>query len=145
MNKSGILRLITNLGVIVQEKRNEYQVLNIKSYSKSEEKKVEAVLKMPEEMGQRLLSNSGAKVGNCSIEINRTKECRFGEKCPNIKKNCQFYHKRNVTLKKDHTNSHGNEREECWFPDSCSFGNLCRFTHPRSDVDINNRSTRKNC
>ena len=155
MNTLGVLRFIRNLGVVVHEKRNEYNVLTIKSYTNiNNEKKSEAVIAMTEEMGQRLIALNGAEVGNDKVEITRTKECRFGEKCPKINRNCSFYHKKSaVTSRSSNSskNQQGKEMPLCWYQNSCPFGDLCKFAHPVKDSEstadekISNEAIVKNC
>ena len=149
MNTVGILRLIRSFGVVVQEKRNEYQVLSINSYKVNDDNKVEAVLLMPEEMGQRLLSHNGELVGNCTVEIVRTKLFRFGKKCQNSK-NCSFYHKAIVdTGKKPVASTERVQPPLCWFKNSCPFGDVCKFGHPEKELqnceNITSGTCAKNC
>ena len=80
MSTLGVIRFITNLGVVVEEKKSMYQVLSIKNHKSSRGVKVEAVLSMTEEMGKRLMSHNGIEVENVQVEISRTKKCRLGHK-----------------------------------------------------------------
>ena len=132
MNAAGMIRLITNLGVVVEEVRSLYQVLTIKSYGSSSGMKVEAVLSMTEEMGQRLLSHSGLEVGGGNIEISRTKKCRFRSKCVNLGKNCSFYHEKDANSEISISGEQQTDESVplCWFQKSCPFGKRCKFTHP---------------
>ena len=61
MKTLGVLSLIRNLGVVAEEKRSEYQVLSINTYSKKNKLLTQAVLVMPDKMGQRLISHNGKK------------------------------------------------------------------------------------
>ena len=143
INTLGVLRFIRNLGIVVHEKRNEYQVLSIKTYAEiNDDKKVEAILQMPEEMGRRLLTQNGAVIGNCCVEVLRTKECRFGEKCLNLNKNCSFYHKKNVDRSGDVP---GKNVQLCWFQTSCPFGDKCKFAHPEEEINKADGKMGKNC
>ena len=134
MNKLGVIRFITNLGVVVEERRSLYQVLSIKSHDCSRGMKVEAVLSMTEEMGERLMSHNGMEVGDTPVEISRIKECRLGHKCHN-KGKCAFYHERKVDSGRDRPDDaveskRGQSDTLCWFQSSCPFGKNCRFYHP---------------
>ena len=59
MNTVGVIRFITNLGVVVEEARSSYCVLSIKNHETVKGNKVEAVVSMTDEMGKRLLSHNG--------------------------------------------------------------------------------------
>ena len=61
---------ITNLGVVVGERRHLYQVLSIRKYESSNGTKVEAVLSMTDEMGQRFVTRKEMK-HNISIIMDK--------------------------------------------------------------------------
>jgi hypothetical protein len=72
--------------------------------------KVEAVISMPKEMGERLSKHHGQRLREgVSLEVSRTKACRFGTNCYN-RIRCSFYHDENEkpTMK---TNNEGANAE----------------------------------
>ena len=147
MNTVGLIRFITNLGVVVEERRSMYQVLSIKKHENSKGSKVEAVLAMTEEMGKRLMSHNGMEVENCHVEIIRTKKCRHGDKCQNMGKNCPFYHEHDIASARNRSVDSAEVQSGpavplCWFQSSCPFGKKCRFSHPNSTPALENLSVK---
>ena len=137
MKTLGVLSLIRNLGVVAEEKRSEYQVLSINTYSKKNKLLTQAVLVMPDKMGQRLISHNGKKVGDNDLEITRTKECRFGKNCSNFGhgKSCKFYHKirEEMVINPVPDINKRSKMKKCWYyalPNSCPFGDNCKYLHP---------------
>ena len=135
MNTVGVIRFITNLGVVVEEARSLYRVLSIKNHETVKGSKVEAVVSMTDEMGKRLLSHNGMEVENINIDIRRTKLCRHGNKCLNMGRNCAFYHERiDGSARESPADFAGSKAGQsvtlCWFQSSCPFGKKCKFLHP---------------
>ena len=136
MNTLGVIRFITNLGVVAEEKRSLYQVLTIKNYETNKGMKVEAILQMTEEMGRRLLSHNGLQLEDGQVEISRTRNCKFGNKCVNIGKSCLYYHEKyaDSLIQNRTTNPLEKQPDQlkplCWFQNSCPFGTKCKFSHP---------------
>ena len=136
MSTGGVIRYITNLGTVLDEKRSQYQVLTTKSYELSPGiNKVEAVLSMTEEMGLRLVTHNGMEIENIHVEISRMRKCRDGNKCPKIEKDCPFYHQKSAELKTGGLDNHDKVRgkkQVCWYwssKHSCPFGTKCMFLH----------------
>ena len=115
MNTLGVVKYIDRLNVVVNETRDQYHVLSVKSYTCKEGTKVEAVMSMPEEMGQRLLYHNGTEIGNSNLEVSRTKVCRYGVTCTNIDRNCSFYHVAKKTPLIDNSKDSQEELKPCWF------------------------------
>lgn len=128
MGPAGVLRYIRNLNVINNESRDQYEVLSVKSYVCNEGIKVEAMISMPEEMGQRLLRHHGKEIENSRLEVSRRIQCKNGMTCPDIDDNCPFYHGK--TYSNNNNGSLGGEtKPNCWFQNSCPFPGRCKFAH----------------
>ena len=139
MNTRGVVRYIQNLNIVVNELRDQYQVMSVKSYACDNGNKVEAVIAMSEEMGQRLLSYHGLKLENSCLEVSRVPKCRFGKSCRNIDNDCPFYHD-----KLGEINNVGVSKTPCWFQNSCPFPGRCKFAHFDESVNQKNGIVSKN-
>ena len=132
---------------------DHYEVLYVRSYSCNEGIKVEAMISMPEEMGQRLLMYHGTEIENSRLEVSRRIQCKNGMTCPDVDNNCPFYHGVTNHLKRTHSNKNnsvgGETKPICWFQNSCPFPGSCKFGHfenPESrEYNQSNSVGSKNC
>lgn len=153
MGTAGVLRYVRNLNIMGNVSSDHYEVLYVRSYSCNEGIKVEAMISMPEEMGQRLLMHHGTEIENSRLEVSRRIQCKNGMTCPDVDNNCPFYHGVTNHLKRTHSNKNnsvgGETKPICWFQNSCPFPGSCKFAHfenPESrEYNQSNSVGSKNC
>ena len=130
MKAQGVIRYMKNLGVFEGIEEKKYELISSKVYESSKGMKLEAIVSLPDKCGQKLLTFNGMEIGDDFLQVRQVKECKFGEKCYNIEKDCPFFHmKSKENALERHKSPEKSSVPRCWYQQVCPFEGRCKFSH----------------